>query len=33
MHTIDNYDVIFVGYPNWWGTMPLAVFEFLSIMT
>jgi len=29
MDTIDNYDVIFVGYPNWWGTMPLAVFEFL----
>lgn len=24
------YDVIFVGYPNWWGTMPMAVFTFLE---
>ena len=27
---IDSYDVIFVGYPNWWGTMPMAVFSFLE---
>ncbi len=26
----EAYDVIFVGYPNWWGTMPMAVFTFLS---
>jgi flavodoxin len=26
----DNYDVIFLGYPNWWGTMPMAVFTFLE---
>jgi len=25
-----SYDVIFVGYPNWWGTMPMAVFTFLE---
>jgi flavodoxin len=24
------YDVIFVGYPNWWGTMPQALFTFLE---
>lgn len=27
---IDAYDVIFVGYPNWWGTAPMAVFAFLE---
>ncbi len=26
----ESYDVIFIGYPNWWGTMPMAVFTFLS---
>ncbi|GAP15785.1 flavodoxins [Longilinea arvoryzae] len=24
------YDVIFLGFPNWWGTMPMAVFTFLG---
>lgn len=27
--SIDGYDTIFVGYPNWWGTMPMAMFTFL----
>jgi len=27
---MDSYDVIFVGYPIWWGTMPMAVFSFLE---
>lgn len=27
---IDAYDVIFLGYPNWWGTMPMPVFTFLE---
>lgn len=27
---IDSYDVIFLGYPNWWGTMPMSVFTFLE---
>lgn len=27
---MDDYDVIFLGYPNWWGTMPMAVFTFLD---
>ena len=27
---IDQYDVIFVGYPNWWGTMPMPVFTLLE---
>lgn len=27
---IDSYDVVFIGYPNWWSTMPMAVFTFLE---
>ena len=27
---MGSYDVIFLGYPNWWGTMPMAVFNFLE---
>lgn len=27
---IDDYDVIFVGYPNWWGTAPMAIWTFLE---
>lgn len=30
---VDNmadYEVIYIGYPNWWGTMPMAVFTFLE---
>lgn len=25
-----EYDAVFLGYPNWWGTMPMAVFTFLE---
>lgn len=28
--TIDGYDVIYLGFPNYWGTMPMAVFTFLE---
>lgn len=27
---MNSYDVIFLGYPNWWGTMPMPVFTFLE---
>jgi flavodoxin len=30
VENMDSYDVVFVGYPNWWGTMPMAVFTFLE---
>ena len=28
--SIDQYDTIFVGYPNWWGTSPMCVYTFLE---
>lgn len=28
--SIDPYDTIYLGYPNYWGTMPMAVFSFLE---
>ena len=30
VNDMDSYDVIYLGYPNWWGTMPMAVFTFLE---
>jgi Flavodoxins len=27
---LDGYEVIFIGYPNWWGTLPMALFTFLE---
>ena len=27
---IDQYDTIFVGYPNWWGDMPMALYSFFD---
>lgn len=27
---LDDYDVLFLGYPNWWGDMPMAVYSFLD---
>ena len=27
---IDRYDEIYLGYPNYWGTMPMAVYTFLE---
>ena len=26
----DSYDTVFVGYPNWWGDAPMAVYTFLE---
>ena len=28
--TLDPYDTIYLGYPNYWGTMPMCVFTFLE---
>ena len=27
---ISKYDTIFVGYPNWWGKMPMCMCTFLE---
>lgn len=27
---MDAYEVIYLGYPNWWGTFPMAVCTFLE---
>lgn len=31
--TVDNmsdYDTVFLGYPNWWGDMPMIVYNFIE---
>ena len=28
--SLDGYDTIILAYPNYWGTMPMAVFSFLE---
>lgn len=28
--SIDEYDTIILGYPNWWGTMPMVCYTFLE---
>ncbi len=28
--SIDEYDTIYLGFPNYWNTMPMAVFTFLE---
>jgi flavodoxin len=30
MKTIKPYDLVFIGHPNWWGTVPAPVRTFLS---
>lgn len=27
---IEEYDTIFLGYPNWWGDMPMPLYTFLE---
>ena len=27
---MEDYDVVFLGYPDWWATCPMAVFTFLD---
>ncbi len=28
--TAEEFDVIFLGYPNWWGDLPMCVYTFLE---
>ena len=27
---MGTYDTVFIGFPNWWGTLPMAFFTFLE---
>lgn len=30
VNNMDDYDTIFIEYPNWWGDMPMIVYHFLE---
>lgn len=30
VENLTDYDTIFLGYPNWWGTMPMVMCTFLE---
>lgn len=27
---VEDYDIIFIGYPNWWGDAPMPVYTFIE---
>ena len=27
---VEAYDIIYLGYPNWWGEVPMAVYTFIE---
>jgi len=30
IENLENYNTIFLGFPNWWGGMPMALYSFLD---
>lgn len=30
IESLDDYDTIFLGFPNWWYDMPMAMYSFLD---
>lgn len=30
VENMDHYDTVFLGFPNWWGDMPMALYSFLD---
>lgn len=30
IENLEQYDTIFVGYPNWWGDMPMILYSFFD---
>ncbi len=30
IENLDQYDTIFIGYPNWWADLPMAVYSFFD---
>lgn len=27
---VEDYEVVFIGYPNWWGDIPMPVYTFIE---
>ena len=30
VENMEQYDIVFLGYPIWWGDMPMAVYSFMD---
>ena len=30
VENMEQYDIVFLGYPIWWGDMPMAVYTFMD---
>ena len=30
LKSIDEYDTVYIGFPNWWGTLPMPMFTQLE---
>ena len=30
LDSLDGYHTVFLGFPNWWGDMPMAIYSFLD---
>lgn len=30
IENLEQYKVVFLGFPNWWGDMPMAMYSFLD---
>ncbi len=30
IENLEQYDTVFVGYPNWWGDMPMILYSFFD---
>ena len=30
LESIDEYDTVYIGFPNWWGTLPMPMFTQLE---
>lgn len=30
IQNLDQYDTVFIGYPNWWGDMPMILYSFFD---
>jgi flavodoxin len=30
VENLEDYDIVYLGYPNWWYSCPMAIFSFLD---